>query len=64
MELPDEKKKSQDNVTLFPKSRIPCHSLLSSTVLRGVEAWKSVTRQDVVTLFPIHEPLAILYLVL
>ena len=32
---------SKDNVTLFPYSRTPCHSLLSSTLLRGMEVWKS-----------------------
>ena len=31
---------SQDNVTLFPWSRNLCRSLLSSTLLKGVEVWK------------------------
>ena len=35
---------SEDNVTLFPWSRTSCHSLLSSTLLRGVEVWKSLTK--------------------
>ena len=32
---------SKDNVTLFPWSRTLCYSLLSSTLLRGVEVWKN-----------------------
>ena len=35
---------SKDTVTLFSWSRNLCHSLLSSTLLRGVEVWKSVTK--------------------
>ena len=34
---------SKDNVTLFPWSRTLCHSLLRSTLLRGVEVWKRLT---------------------
>ena len=37
-------RQSKDNVTRFPWSRNLCHSLLSSTLLRGVEVWKSLTR--------------------
>ena len=37
-------RQSKDNVILFPWSRNPCHSLLSSTLLRGVEVWKSLTK--------------------
>ena len=33
--------KSKDNVTIFPRSRTLCYSLLSSTLLRGVEVWKN-----------------------
>ena len=43
---------SQDNVTLLPKSRTPYYSLLSSTVFRGVEAWKSVTKSGCCDTFP------------
>ena len=35
---------SKDNVILFVWSRTPCHSLLSSTLPRGVEVWKSLTK--------------------
>ena len=35
---------TQDNVTLFPQALTPCHSWLSSTLLRGLEVH--------VTLFP------------
>ena len=34
----------QDNVTLSPWSQNLFHSLLSSTLLRGVEVWKSLTK--------------------
>ena len=32
---------SKDSVAQFPQSSTPCHSLLSSTLLRGVEVWKN-----------------------
>ena len=35
---------SKDIVALFPQSWTLCHSLLSSTLLRGVEVWKSLTK--------------------
>ena len=28
----------------FPQTQTLCHSLLSSTLLRGVEVWKSLTK--------------------
>ena len=37
-------RQSKDNVTLFPQALTLCHSLLSSTLLRGVEVWNSVTK--------------------
>ena len=43
---------SQDNVTLFPLLRTPCHSLLSSTLLRGVEVWNSLTESGYCRTFP------------
>ena len=36
-------RQSKDNVILFPWSRTPCHSVLISTLLRGVEVWNSLT---------------------
>ena len=50
---------SKDNVTLFPWSGTPCHSLLSSTLLRGVKVWKSLPSY----FSPGHETSVILYLV-
>ena len=38
-----DKVNSKDNVTLSPLLRTPCHSLLSSTLLRGVEVGNSLT---------------------
>ena len=35
---------SKDIVALFPLLRTPCHSLLSPTLPRGVEGWKSPTK--------------------
>ena len=36
-------RQSKDIVALFPLLRTPCHSLLSSTLLGGVEVWNSPT---------------------
>ena len=35
---------SKDIVALSPQPWTPCHSLLSSTLLRGVEVWNSLTK--------------------
>ena len=35
---------SEDIVALCPPSWTPCHSLLSSTLLRGVEVWNGLTK--------------------
>ena len=43
---------SEDNVTLFPWSRTSCHSLLSSTLLRGVEVWNNLTESGCCRAFP------------
>ena len=37
-------RQSKDIVVLFPQSWTLCHSLLSSTLPRGLEVWKSLTK--------------------
>ena len=55
---------TKDNVTLFHSARNLCHSLLSSTLLRGVEVWKSLNVRIMSHFSPGHETSVILYLVL
>ena len=58
-------RQSKDIVVLFPQSWTLCHSLLSSTLLRGVEVWKRSDKVRILShVSPSHEPFVILYLVL
>ena len=48
-----------------PGHKTPCHSLLSSTLPRGVEVWKSLTKVRIMSHFsPGQKTSVILYLVL